>query len=477
MIGYMTSTVGDGPQIMNRRIQMDTVIKTEKGLVKGVQEGSCLVFKNIPYAKPPVGELRFKRPVETDAWEEVLDCTKFGKITVQEMPGDEKPWEKLYHKEFYSDPEYLREMGEDCLNLNVWTPAKSPEEKLPVAFWIHGGGFGGGYSSEIEFGGEAYGKNGVILVTIEYRCGALGFLAHPWLSAEDEHGVSGNYGIFDQIAALEWVYRNISAFGGDPENITVFGQSAGCMSTQVLVSSELPGTKIAKAILQSGVQVHSRIHVTPTLKQAEAYGERIVELTGAKNLEELRQLPAEEIMKAKSLFDGECFRKAMAGDGEFVGGLVIVPNVDGYLLKKDVRKAFEDGDIRKIPYMAGCVTDDLGTTDENRKEGIPGILLKECQAWCAGAAEKGCPDCYCYLFSAELPGENGNSDVAFHSAELWYMMGTLNRCWRPMENYDQKLSERMMAAWTGFMKTGSPAQAEKDWAPCTGEDGFVKEFC
>ncbi len=457
---------------------MDTIIKTKKGLVEGVKGDSCLIFKNIPYAKPPVGELRWKRPVETDPWDGVLPCKSFGNITVQDLPTGNEPWGTLYYKEFYSDPEYIREMSEDCLNLNIWTPAESADAKLPVAFWIHGGGFGGGYSSEIEFGGEAYAKKGVILVTIEYRCGGLGFLAHPWLDAEDPDGISGNYGIYDQIAALRWVRENIAAFGGDPDNITVFGQSAGCMSTQVLISSPLTKGMIAKAILQSGTVVTTKQLATPTLAEEEEFGKRVVEITKAKNLEELRALSADTIKAAKGQFDGEMFLKQMQSGGEAgAGGLMIVPNVDGVVLTKNVREVLADGETPKIPYMTGCVVDDLWTTDEDRAAGRAGLILSEAEAFCRRQEELGAPNSYCYLFSRDMPDEDGKTVPAFHTAEVWYSFGTLGRCWRPLDEHDYAISEEMVDAWTNFMKTGDPNGGTcKGWKPYTKEDSYVKEF-
>ena len=432
-----------------------------------------MVFKNIPYAKPPVGELRWKRPVEMDPWEDVLDCTKFGNITVQDLPGNEQPWDQLNYKEFYADEEYLRNRSEDCLNLNIWVPAYDYVEKLPVDFWIHGGGFAGSYSSEMEFDGQAYAEKSVILVTIEYRCGALGFLAHPWLSAEDDLGISGNYGIYDQIAALNWVYENIAAFGGDPDNITVFGQSAGCMSTQILISSPLTEHKIARAILQSGVKIDSGIVATPSLKEAERFGERVVRIAGVKDLKEFRQLPAEDLLKAKALFDMENMIAASKNADAGAGWLRLVPNVDGHLLTSSVQDAFKTGNIKHIPYMAGCVQDDLGTTEQDRIAHSSGILLEECKTFCNGAAEISGKEAYCYLFARELPGEAEASDTAFHSAELWYTFGTLRRCWRPMQEHDFALSQKMVDAWTSFMKTGHPGNG---WKPCSGDDRYVRVF-
>lgn len=450
---------------------------TQYGALEGVAGNGYSIFKGIPYAKPPVGDLRWKMPVKPESWEGVRKADTFGNMAMQRMPADSDEWGVNFKKEFYNNPEFIPPMSEDCLYLNVWTPAESPEEKLPVAFYIYGGGFGGGYSSEMEFDGEAYAKKGVVLVTINYRCGVFGFLAHPWLSAESERGISGNYGIFDQIAALKWVYGNIASFGGDPENITVFGQSAGCMSTQVLVSTELTGKMINKAILQSGVQTVERFMATPTLEKESEYGEKIVTFTGAANLNELRKMPAEELMQAKERFDMEIMRLIMTGKDTDGGDFLrIVPNVDGYLLKKNVREVFEEGSFKRIPYMAGCVESDLGTTDEDRAKGDPGMLARSDREWCIRQDELNNPPAYCYEFKHDLPTETGQ-ETAFHSAELWYTFGTLGRCWRPMKEEDYALSEEMVRAWTDFMKCGDPNGPEGgSWRPCTKKETFVKIF-
>ena len=212
------------------------VLTIEGGQIQGIQtqtEG-VVVYKGIPYAAPPAGSLRWREPQPVLSWEGVLTADKFGAAAIQ---NDQTPG-SFYHKEFFAagDPE----RSEDCLFLNIWTPAAGkPEKKLPVAMWIHGGEYAQGFSHEIEFDGEEWAKRGVILVTINYRLGIYGFLAHPLLSAESPHHVSGNYGIFDQLAAIRWIKKNISRFGGDPDNLTVFGQSAGAGSVQALVASPL----------------------------------------------------------------------------------------------------------------------------------------------------------------------------------------------------------------------------------------------
>lgn len=445
---------------------MDTKVATDKGAIEGVDLGSCIVYKGIPYAKPPVGALRWKAPQETDEWEGVLKADHFRKICPQE-PADPKAGG--FGKEFYSDPGYEREMSEDCLYLNIWRPKKI-QGKIPVAFWIHGGAFSNGYSSELEFDGEAYCRRNIILVTVGYRLNVFGFLAHPWLDAENEKNISGNYGILDQIAALKWVKRNIAAFGGDPENITVFGQSAGGMSTQVLVSSELTENMIAKAVLQSGISCKEEILKTPTLAEEEIYGRKFVEYTGAADIQELRSLSAEKLTEAKRRFDRE-----MRSTGQ---GLVMVPNVDGYVLKRSVKEVWKNGEMKQIPYMAGAVNQDLGSVPEEVKEKKPGILMEECRRFSFRCEEVYRKPAYLYHFVHDLPGKDEKAfSGAFHSSELWYMFGTLDRCWRPMTDLDRKLSEEMLACWTNFMKTGNPSSEEtQPWEPCGRENPFIRTF-
>lgn len=445
---------------------MTTQVMTKKGLIEGVDQGSHIIFKGVPYAKPPVGELRWRAPQEMDAWEGVRKADQFGNITQQDFPDSKHPIMGRFVKEFYSNPEFIPEMSEDCLYLNIWMPKNAEGKKLPVAFWIHGGGFGGGYNCELEFDGEAYCRKGVILVSVEYRCNVFGFLAHPWLDQENENGISGNYGIMDQIAALKWVYENIEKFGGDPKNITVFGQSAGSMSTQVLISSELTDGMIAKAIMQSGVSCEEEILATPTLKEEEEIGEMFVNLVGVQNIGELRALTAEQLMDGKRALDAELWKLGK--------GLMVVPNQDGYVLKKTVKDVWKAGEMKQIPYMLGVVTDDLGAKEIEVKEKRTGALMEDCKKWSLQCEKVFGEASYLYFFSHELPGDEWG---AFHSAELWYTFGTLDRCWRPMTEEDHKLSEEMVNCWTNFMKTGNPAdEGTEVWRPFTGTERFIREF-
>lgn len=445
---------------------MGIQVMTKKGLVEGVDKGSHIIFKGIPYAKPPVGELRWKAPEDLPAWDGVFRADKFGNITIQDLPDPKHPFMGRFAKEFYSNPEFIPEMSEDCLYLNIWIPKDTEGKKLPVAFWIHGGGFAGGYSCELEFDGEAYCRKNVILVSAEYRCNVFGFLAHSWLDKENEKGISGNYGILDQIAALKWVHENIENFGGDPENITVFGQSAGSMSTQILVSSNLTEGLIAKAIMQSGVSCEEEILATPTLKEEEEIGEMFVKIAEVKNIDELRALTSKQLMDAKRALDAELWKLGK--------GLLVVPNRDGYVLNQTVKEVWKAGTMKNIPYMLGVVTDDLGARKKEVEEKRTGMLMEECKKWslqCEKVMEKGS---YVYFFSHDLPGDDWG---AFHSAELWYTFGTISRCWRPMSEEDYKLSEEMVACWTNFMKTGNPnGEGTQDWKPYTKTNAFIREF-
>ena len=261
---------------------MQSIVQTAQGPVQGAlsQDARTVIFKGIPYAQPPVGERRFRRPQAHAPWTEPLDCREFG----ASCPQTDLSVMGFYSKEFYDVP--LPPLNEDCLYLNIWTPESAGEDsRLPVLFWIHGGAFMHGSGSEKEFDGEGFAKKGVILVTINYRVNVFGFFAHPDLEKENPEGVSGNYGILDQLFALGWVRENIAHFGGDPEKITIFGQSAGCMSVQTIISSPLSKGMLRGAILQSGGGLRA-LHETPAKEQAWAQGQKLMEHLKVNAIEE-----------------------------------------------------------------------------------------------------------------------------------------------------------------------------------------------
>lgn len=435
--------------------------KTKYGAVRGHAKEGYTVFGGIPYAKPPVGKGRFRAPQEPDGWEGIYEAEHFGNVAMQAALDPAS----FYGKEFYQYPEYMPTGSEDCLYLNVWTPAAQAGEKLPVAFWIHGGAFLQGYSHEIEFDGEAYCRRGVILVSINYRLGVFGFLAHPWLEEEQSRQggrrISGNYALLDQIAALRWVRENIAAFGGDPENITVFGQSAGCMSVQSLVSTPLTGDWIRKAIFQSASGYKSMMG-TAAMEDAKRVGEEFVQLTGAADLEELRAIPAQELLELQKAFleSRQGVRRCFS------------PVIDHYVLDGDLDTLLERGEMKDIPYMMGSTAQDIGTPPQMRGTDQKGGLYYGCIGLSQKLEELGRKPGYVYYFTR---GPLGDEAGAFHSSELWYMFGTLERSWRPKEEGDYELSGRMLDAWTDFMKYGDPnGRKEGSWKPCTKEDPYVQ---
>lgn len=434
------------------------MVKTKFGTIAGVDMGDYTVYRGIPYAKPPVGGLRWKAPQSPDPFDGVYQAVDFRNKCVQ-AEGSSPPWDR----DFYDDPSFDRPMSENCLYLHIWAPKNA--KNCPVAFWIHGGAFLGGYGSEKEFDGAAYCRRGVIFVSIEYRCNLFGYLAHPWLT--EESGLSGNYGTLDQIDALNWVYENIEAFGGDPHNITVFGQSAGAMSVQTLVSSPLTGNQIAKAILQSGGSYGTGFHRDISLAEQEEIGVLFSEILGVENLEEMRAVPAQEIFAAM----GPLMEKAAASGHE--PGLFLVPTIDGALLTDGYYSLMDQGKFKDIPYMLGCTKDDMTMPPEPEKKS-EGALYAGSVAFSRKLEELGRDPAYIYCFTRDLPGDELG---AWHSSELWYMMGTLDRCWRPWTQGDRDLSERMLDYWTNFMKTGDPnGSGLPAWKPCGGEEAYVMEL-
>ena len=422
------------------------VLTIEGGKVQGVETSTdgVIVYKGIPYAAPPVGDLRWREPQPVLPWEGVKIAGTFGPAAVQ---NDQTPG-SFYHKEFFAAGDPNR--SEDCLFLNIWTPAAgNPNKKLPVAMWIHGGAYTQGFGHEIEFDGERWAERGVILVTINYRLGIYGFLAHPLLSAESPNRVSGNYGIFDQLAAIRWIKRNISQFGGDPYNLTIFGQSAGAGSVQALVASPLSAGLIQKAIIQSGGGLRG-LGLGSTLENAEASGQTFFDAAGLTTLEQMRAASIEDIRKIQ--------REAMAERR----GVRTSPVIDGYLSTASFSDIVIADQLPKIPYMIGYTADDMG----NMGESIRDFSLKLEELVRSGA--------YCYLFARPMPGDNAG---AFHSAELWYIFGTLDRAWRPFNEADHRLSAKMIDYWTNFAKQGNPnGNNLPEWKPYTAAHSELMIF-
>ena len=471
--------------------------KCESGKLRGVYSGNpeITVFKGIPYAAAPVGPLRWQPPRPAEHWNGILSADHFREIPVQ--VEERHPF---YSKEFYR---CRKPMSEDCLFLNIWTPAEQPDAKLPVMFFIHGGGYKSGYSHEITMDGDAMCKAGVILVTIEYRLGSLGYLAHPELRAT-ETGSCGNYGLLDQIAALKWVRRNISSFGGDPDNITIFGQSAGAMSVLNLVTSPLCEGDIAKAIMESAggyTGTDSGLLAMQTQAEAEQNGISFLEFLGCKNIEEARRIPAEELVEQERIFIEEVHPE-----------IAFCPIIDGVSQAASTAERVRNFEYADIPYMLGTtdcengahlilpaepaesfskrIHDWMGKDADDfleligfdgnpeaaiRNGGWDDLLKPAVFAWADHAVQK--PDRkpnYIYYFDRRMPGDGAG---AYHSAELWYIFQTLSRCWRPLTGMDYDLSRAMVSYWTNFAKYGNPnGDGFPEWTPYTAANRKTMEL-
>lgn len=422
---------------------MNTV-KTKYGIIQGVVENGYTIFKGIPYAKPPIGELRFKPPQEPESWNGVYYADTFPPACMQTPP----PEDDFYYKEFNTPINF----SEDSLYLNVWTPAKSTADMLPVAVWLYGGALLSGYCAEKEFDGTEYAKRGVILVTVNYRLGLFGFMCHPWL-AKENNGHCGNYGVLDQFAALKWVKENIKAFGGDPDNVTLFGQSSGSLTSQTLMLSPLSKGLFNKCILQSGAGYDNGF--CKNRKQEEYYdiGEKVVELSGVKSLAELRKVPADRLLEISN----ELIGYACSLDK----GLGYEPVIDNYLLVGDSEYNLKVGNFSDIPIILGSTANDICTPENQTIPMEESQLHNGCINWCKHQIELGYTPSYVYYFNHRLPGDNSG---AFHSSELWYMFGTLDRCWRPFTDKDRRLSEKMLDYWCNFIKTGDPnGEGLEEW--------------
>jgi len=433
--------------------ESNPVLTIEGGQIQGVLNDSSqvILYKGIPYAAAPVGDLRWKKPQPVTPWEGIKIADTWGNAAIQASLLNMD----LYTKEFYSDGDPVR--SEDCLYLNVWTPADAAgntERKLPVAMWIHGGAYDHGYGYEKTMDGEAWAQRGVILVTINYRVGILGFISHPLLSAEDPDGVSGNYGTCDQIAALKWIKNNITQFGGDPNNITIFGQSAGGGSIKNLSMSPLSKGLISKAIIQSAGGISEQVAPAVDPKVMDEQFKKVFDAAGLTTLEQMRAATPDELTKAFDDYNANCEPSERVRTRPFADGVVTL---------EDFTLATKDNSIANIPYMIGCVAGD-GPTSR------PGIEL-------FSTIRNSLSDkpVYSYFFNRPLPGDDRGS---FHSSELWYMFHTLDRCWRPFTEADYELADRMTDYWTNFCKYGNPNgnNGDQEWKAGTSDSANVFEL-
>jgi len=445
-------------------------VKVEGGTISGTAsaDGAVKIFKGIPFAAPPVGDLRWKEPQPVLPWKGVRKCEAFGASPMQNSPNPFGPWSEEYL--IPKEP-----ISEDCLTLNIWTPAKSAKQKLPVLVWIYGGGFNSGGSACAIYDGEATARKGVVFVSANYRVGVFGFLAHPELTAESSRKTSGNYGLMDQIAALNWVKKNIAAFGGDANSVTIAGQSAGSMAVNSLVASPLCKGLIHRAIAQSGAGFLTGMTGSTTLRQAEESGVKTAQSLNAGSLAALRAMPAADLQKnARGMFR---------------------PIVDGFVLPQSIAETFAANKQNDVPVLTGWNEDDgvifgkpktavefteqvkqqYGADAESFLKYYPAgsdetaaqsqakssrdlIFGTQNYTWANVQSEKGKSKIYVYRFARRLPATGEYTKYgAFHTGEVAYAYDNLDfvkRC--PFDAFDRQLAKTMSNYWVNFARTGDP---------------------
>ena len=435
--------------------------KVEEGVLEGLPAANQMfsVFRGVPFAAPPLGELRWKDPQPVQPWQGVRAAYKFPPMAMQEPFVSEGGG--IVATEFYVG-NYQK--SEDCLYLNIWTPAKTPDEKLPVAVYVHGGGHQTGYSYLNCYDGEGFCKRGVIMVTIPYRLNVFGYLVHPDLEAESKaQGTTpGNYGVKDQLAALKWIKKNIAAFGGDPENITLFGQSGGASSVDNMVA--LPASKglIRRAIMQSGGGIRPVYsYWSESLEHAKEAGVEFLKILGVASIAEARKLSADEILAGYSKFKMIKLNEhetPMRGSG---GYMRFSPVDDGVIFPEPVTDLYRQGKYPELDFM-------LTSTN-----GEPAETTYQNLAFAEVNAKLGRKPCYLGYFTYVPPG----AECAHHSVEHHYVFQTLNRSYRPYTGFDWELSNEMADYWANFMKTGNPNYPGKStWKPYEEGKFNVLEF-
>ncbi|MEP6746971.1 MAG: carboxylesterase family protein [Bacteroidota bacterium] len=443
--------------------QQPKPVKVAGGLLQGTVEDGLNVYKGIPFAAPPVGELRWKAPQPAAKWDGVRMADKFAPGAMQ---GINPPSGK----------------SEDCLYLNVWSPAKSTKEKVPVLVWIYGGGFAVGYTSDPMYNGANLAKKGVMLVSIAYRVGQLGFLAHPELSAESPNRVSGNYGLLDMIAGLQWIKENIAALGGDPDKVTIFGESAGGIAVSMLCASPLAKGLFQGAISESGGSFGpTRATTFPgenmkTLQQAETEGQVFVQKAGVSSIAELRKMPAD---------------KVPSGFG-MPGGW---PITDGYVIPDDQHNLYEAGKYNDVPILVGYNSDEGASFSPPKTPAayIAGVqkrygkfaddLLKayptntdtvpktardlardaafgwQTWSWATLQAKTGKSKVFYYYFDqhADYPKDSPKYGYgSSHGQEVAYVFQHLDVSKPDIKKADIAIADAMSDYWTNFAKYGDP---------------------
>jgi para-nitrobenzyl esterase len=459
-------------------------VRTDDGAVSGVPASGVTAYLGIPFAAPPVGDLRWKPPVRPRPWSGVLKADHISNSCMQHVPVPGAAEAAHPPSPFTSEFDPVGGLGEDCLYLNVWTPAHRPGAKLPVMVWIYGGAFVVGSTAVPVYDGQGLAAKGVVVVSMNYRVGIFGFYASAELDAESPHHASGNYGLLDQIAALNWVRRNAAAFGGDPDKVTIFGQSAGGGSVQMLAISPLARGLFQRAISESGTLypwdpgINSAPMLVKPLPRLEADGKAWLDKTGVDtSLAALRKLPAEQLLNLPAPpFHGAFFS----------------PTIDGWVLPEGYAAAYAHHHQADVPFLVGNNSGEGGafslqamTQTEyaawaartfgdfsgeflalypaasdaealaQRKAAGNDMARVSRMLWARAYAEGLRSKTYVYYFDHVLPGPNAARFGAFHMSEIPYVMGSLDRTKRPITAADRAVSDKMMGYWTHFAATGS----------------------
>jgi para-nitrobenzyl esterase len=447
-------------------------VKVEGGLVAGVpgRDAGIAAFKGIPFAAPPVGDLRWRAPQPVKAWQGVRKADRFGASCMQNIVDEHKPW--TYEFMTHTD------VSEDCLFLNVWTDAKSAGERRPVYVYIHGGANTEGSGAVPVYDGEGLAKKGIVVVTVNYRLGILGFFTHPELTAESDVHASGNYALLDLIAALRWVHENIAAFGGNPDRVVVGGQSAGASNTHSLVASPLAKGLFHGAIAESGSSVNGLgLMSARTLAEQEKLGVRFAEAKGAHSIADLRKMAWKDLAAP------------VAGGTPFRFGVVL----DGYVQPAPAGEMFAQGKQNDVPTLTGCNMGEGGaspqptaTADAFQRQArqrygdmadeflslYPAANDEQARAalnqsswdaerasmylWAMQRGKTAKTKAYTYFWDHTLPGPDAVRYGSFHTSEVPYAMNTLGMSDRPFTDADRKIADVMSSYWANFIRTGDP---------------------
>ena len=471
--------------------QAAPLVTAPAGTLRGAAVGDIRVFKGIPYALPPTGSMRWKPPAPSPGWQNTREATEFGFVCVQPKPQPASiyAWD-------------LRPMSEDCLSLNIWAPAGA--RNAPVFFWIHGGALSSGAGSDPLYDGAALAARGLVVVSINYRLGVLGFLAHPQLSAESSRNVSGNYGLLDQIAALRWVNRNIAAFGGDPANVTIAGESAGGLSVIYLMAARESRGLFARAVAQSAYMISApELRTTPFGGvAAESAGLSLAQKAGAADLAGLRAMDAEALTTVAA---STGFFPFFAIDGQVLTGQIVDVFDRGEQAKVPVLAGFNSGEIRSLRSLMPPAAADAAVYEKEiqaRYADLAGAFLAlypsnhveesmlattrdalygwTSQRLVIKQTAAGVPS-FLYLFDHGYPSADARGLRAFHASELPYVFGTADRTparWPavPTTPVETQLTNAMLDYWASFARTGTPAAANAPSWPAYGRERAYLAF-